>query len=220
MPIDEAYVEVADRIREFRDKYPGGSLRPVNVAKPFEIVNIGDLTFIVYVALALRGPEDINPGVGSAWVRFPGLTNYTRNSELQNAETSAWGRAIIASLGADARRIATAEDVRNAEAEAQQPARPAQSAQFGRRRRPPPSQGSSPRVKAIKERLSKLDEEHFAWTRTQAKLAEIPPIDGEDIRPYHLDKLEELITLAEIDQQQLPFTEVENEEERPLEVDD
>ena len=116
MPIDEAYVEVADRIREFRDKYPGGSLRPVNVAKPFEIVNIGDLTFIVYVALALRGPEDLNPGVGSAWVRFPGLTNYTRNSELQNAETSAWGRAIVASLGADARRIATAEDVRNANA--------------------------------------------------------------------------------------------------------
>jgi hypothetical protein len=40
-----------------------------------------------------------------------------KNSELQNAETSAWGRAIVACLAADTQKIATANDVRNRQAE-------------------------------------------------------------------------------------------------------
>ena len=38
MAFAEDYVDVAERIREFRDKHPDGSLRPLNVDKPFEIV--------------------------------------------------------------------------------------------------------------------------------------------------------------------------------------
>ena len=101
------YVDVAERIRIFRDKYPNGSLQPANLEKPFELVNIGEKTFLVYIAAAYRSPEDTRPGIGSAWEPFPGTTPYTKNSELMVAESSAWGRAIVAALAADTKRIAS-----------------------------------------------------------------------------------------------------------------
>jgi hypothetical protein len=53
-----------------------------------------------------------------AWEIFPGRTPYTRGSELQNAETSAWGRAIIAVGAADAKRgIASRQEVEARRAE-------------------------------------------------------------------------------------------------------
>jgi hypothetical protein len=107
------YVEVAERIREFRQLYPNGSLRPVDPANPYRIETIGDKTFIVYAAVAYRGPDDVQPGIGLAWEPFPGKTNFTRDSELQNAETSAWGRAIVAALAADTKKgIASADEMR------------------------------------------------------------------------------------------------------------
>lgn len=107
------YVEVAERIKEFRDKYPNGSLRPADLSQPYRIENIGDAVYIVVVAAAYRTPDDTLPGVGMAYEVFPGRTSYTRGSELQNAETSAWGRAIVAALAADTKRgIATADEVR------------------------------------------------------------------------------------------------------------
>jgi hypothetical protein len=52
--------------------------------------------------------------VGLAWEPVPGKTSYTRDSELQNAETSAWGRAIVAVLAADTKKgIASAEEVQS-----------------------------------------------------------------------------------------------------------
>lgn len=118
----DSYVDVPTRIAEFRDKHPDGSLQPVNPAEPFRIVEIGDRTFICYTAAAYRTPDDPRPGIGCAYEPFPGLTPYTRNSELMNAETSAWGRAIVAVLAADSRKIASAEEVRNRQAERDQPA--------------------------------------------------------------------------------------------------
>jgi hypothetical protein len=121
------YIDVAQRIAEFRAAWPGGSLRPADPAEPFRIVQaqgfekdgqVVTQTFIVVVAAAYRGPEDQAPGVGMAWEIFPGRTPYTRGSELQNAETSAWGRAIIAVGAADAKRgIASREEVQNRRAE-------------------------------------------------------------------------------------------------------
>jgi hypothetical protein len=53
-------------------------------------------------------------GRGSGWRTRSGRTNFTRGSELQNAETSAWGRAIVAALAADTRQgVASADEVRN-----------------------------------------------------------------------------------------------------------
>jgi len=108
------YVDVAARIAEFRAKYPDGYLAPLDRGHPYRIEQVGDRTFIVVVAAAHRTPDDTSPGVGMAWEPFPGRTPYTKDSELMNAETSAWGRAIIALGAADAKRgIASLEEVRN-----------------------------------------------------------------------------------------------------------
>lgn len=100
MPIDDSYNDVPARIAEFREKYPDGALQQHGL----QFVTVANVEWIVYTAAAYRSPEDPRPGHGTAWERVPGLTNFTRNSELQNAETSAWGRAIIAALAADAKK--------------------------------------------------------------------------------------------------------------------
>lgn len=116
--MDSSYIDVATRLVEFRDKHPEGCLQPADPAQPYRIETIGDTTWIVVVAAAYRTPDDPRPGIGMAYERFPGATPYTRNSELQNAETSAWGRAIVAALAADTKKgIASAEEIRNRRAE-------------------------------------------------------------------------------------------------------
>lgn len=108
------YVDVAARIALLRERHPEASLRPLNPERPFEIVEVQGRTFVTYAAACYRTPDDPAPGVGVAWEPFPGPTPYTRDSELQNAETSAWGRAIVAALAADTRGgVASAEEVRN-----------------------------------------------------------------------------------------------------------
>lgn len=105
------YVDVAERIRIFRERFPEGSLQPVNPADPFSTITIGDRTFVVYVAAAYRTPDDPRPGIGAAWELFPGRTPYTKDSELMVAETSAWGRAIVAVLAADSKKVASRNEV-------------------------------------------------------------------------------------------------------------
>lgn len=109
------YNEVQDRIVEFREKYPDGSLQ----SDPPEWVRDGkgDLVGVTLRALAFRTPDDARPGHGTAYEVFPGKTPYTKGSEVMNAETSAWGRALIAVGAADAKKgIASANEVRNAQA--------------------------------------------------------------------------------------------------------
>ena len=111
--LDPNYKQVPERIADFKEKHPEGRLRPADLARPFWFEQVGEKCFLVYVAAAYQSPEDPLPGIGCAWEPFPGTTPYTRNSELQNAETSAWGRAIVASLASESKTIASAEDVRN-----------------------------------------------------------------------------------------------------------
>lgn len=106
------YVDVAERIRIFRDRYPEGSLQPANPAEPYRIVDLGTAVFVVYIAAAYRHPDDPRPGIGSAWEPYPGRTPYTKDSELMVAETSAWGRAIVATLAADSKKVASLDEVR------------------------------------------------------------------------------------------------------------
>jgi len=111
-------VPVAERILSFRERFPEGTLRPADPSQPFRLVEVNGETFLAYTAAAYRTPDDPAPGIGCAWEPVPGKTNFTRNSELQNAESSAWGRAIIAVGAADAKKgIASSEDVRNRRAE-------------------------------------------------------------------------------------------------------
>lgn len=112
------YNTVAERLTEFRTKYPDGRLRPLDDDKPYTIEKIGNEYFVSVVACAYRTADDPTPAVGMAWEPFPGRTPYTKGSELQNAETSAWGRAIVAALAAETNRgIASREEVRNRDAE-------------------------------------------------------------------------------------------------------
>lgn len=115
------YNEVKDRLIEFRDKYPEGSLQQHDL----QFIDLGGKSWVVYTAAAYRAPDDPRPGHGSAWEQVPGATNFTRDSELQNAETSAWGRALIAVGAADAKKgIASADEVRNRREEEWSPAPP------------------------------------------------------------------------------------------------
>ena len=107
-PLD--YIDVASRIVEFRGKFPDGSLTQVDL----QFLNFAGKDWVVYTAAAYRSPEDQNPGIGTAWEPVPGPTRFTKDSEVQNAETAAWGRAMMASLAVDARKgIASSEEVRN-----------------------------------------------------------------------------------------------------------
>jgi hypothetical protein len=102
------YIDVAERIQHFVEKYPEGSLQTIG----WEIIEVTGTAFIVYRAAAYRTPDDERPGHGIAWEPFPGKTPYTRDSELMNAETAAWGRAIVA-LGLTAnRKIASRQEVK------------------------------------------------------------------------------------------------------------
>lgn len=108
-PLD--YIDVASRIIEFRTQYPTGSLTQKNLEF---IKDIGGKDWVVYTAAAYRTPDDICPGIGTAWEPIPGATNFTRDSEVQNAETAAWGRAMVAALAVDTKKgIASSEEVRN-----------------------------------------------------------------------------------------------------------
>lgn len=110
MSIDlKDYVDVAERIGIFREKYPNGSLQS-------EVIQYGPDVVIVK-ALAYRTPDDVRPGIGHASEVLPGKTPYTRDSELMVCETSAWGRAIVAVLAADTKRgVASKDEVARAQA--------------------------------------------------------------------------------------------------------
>lgn len=158
------YIDVAARIAEFRDKYPDGRLRPADSATPYRVEQIGGETFIVVVAAAHRDKDDTLPGVGMAYEVFPGKTPYTRGSELQNAETSAWGRAIVAALAADTKRgVASAEEVRNRVAEREEPL-------------PPPD----PRIQL--QRQIKAKAEELGWEVAEVLADFASRADGKDIR--------------------------------------
>lgn len=111
MAFAKDYVDVATRIRDFKNEYPTGSLQQVKV----EFHTIGDQTFVLYVAACYRTPDDPRPGIGSAWEPVPGKTPYTRDSEIMVAETSAWGRSIVAATGAETKNsgsVASLDEVK------------------------------------------------------------------------------------------------------------
>lgn len=127
--LDDSYNTVAERIVEFREKYPDGCLQQVRYellevpiyTKDKDSGEVGQSAVRVYIAFtaaAYRNADDKLPGIGTAWEPIPGPTSFTRDSEMQNAETAAWGRAIVAVLAADTRKgIATKDEIANRKGE-------------------------------------------------------------------------------------------------------
>src|SRR5512146_211724 len=103
------YVEVKDRIKLFLAAYPDGRL----VTDRVELWQDDGVPRVVVKALAYRSPDDTLPGVGWSWMTLPGTTSYTKGSELENTETSAWGRAFASlGIGID-KSIASANEVQS-----------------------------------------------------------------------------------------------------------
>src|SRR6185503_13893361 len=95
---------------DFFEAYPEGSFQ-----SECQFLQTDGRSAVVVKAYAFRTPEDPKPGHGLAFEFIPGKTPYTRDSELQNAETAAWGRAVVAVGAGDTKRtpIASREEVLN-----------------------------------------------------------------------------------------------------------
>jgi hypothetical protein len=104
-PKESGYVEVKDRVVEFYAKHPQGSLQS-------EVVLFNE-NVVVMKAFAFRSPEDTRPGVGHSQMQIPGPTTFTKGSEIENAETSAIGRAIAALGFSVHRSYASANEIEN-----------------------------------------------------------------------------------------------------------
>jgi len=106
----DGYIDVPSRIKLFMSRHPEGSLQ----MDPPEFIDIEGKKWVIGRAYAYRTPDDPRPGIGTAWEIVPGTTPFTRGSEIQNLETSAWGRAIGAlGIGIDA-SIATLDEIQHA----------------------------------------------------------------------------------------------------------
>ena len=102
------YVDVPTRFAMALERWP--ELRLVE-NRP-EVITLGDKTFIAVTVQAWRTPDDPIPAQATAWEPMPGLTPFTKNSEMMNASTSATGRVLglMMSFGP---KMASAEEVRN-----------------------------------------------------------------------------------------------------------
>lgn len=83
------YTTVNERILTFYDLYPQGFIS----THPAKIVDIAGHTFISVVAEVSCSPDGPTI-IAEAWEPFPGKTPYTKDSEQQNAATSAIGRCL------------------------------------------------------------------------------------------------------------------------------
>lgn len=104
------YIDVRERMAEFFSTYPEGSFQ-----SECQFLETDGRSAVVVKAIAYRYPDDPKPGHGLAYEFIPGKTPYTKDSELQNAETAAWGRAVVAVGAGDTKRspIASQQEVRN-----------------------------------------------------------------------------------------------------------
>lgn len=97
------YVDVAERLRSFYAQYPEARVETT-------IINLTENRVVVR-AEVYRTSDEVRPaGTGHSSLAIPGATPYTRGSELENCETSAVGRAIVAA-GLPSKRIASEDEV-------------------------------------------------------------------------------------------------------------
>lgn len=105
MAFVDDYVGVHERIDKFLEKYPDGRIQTA-------IAHLSE-SLVVMQATVYRDAGDERPIVAHSQLGIPGKTNFTRDSEVENAETSAVGRAL-AFMGFETKKgIASREEVRS-----------------------------------------------------------------------------------------------------------
>lgn len=97
------YVDVAERLREFYEKHPKGRVIT-------QLIDHSDKRVVVKAEVYREAGEAWPAGVGHSQMAIPGSTSYTRGAELENAETSAVGRALVMA-GLPSKRIASSDEV-------------------------------------------------------------------------------------------------------------
>lgn len=176
------YIDVNTRIVEFRTKHPEGSLQQLDL----KFIDFAGGSWVVFTAAAYRSADDQRPGIGTAWEPVPGRTPFTKDSEVQNAETAAWGRAIVAALAADTKRgIASAEEVRN--------------------RREEPSRGTSPADDPLITAKNVLHAAYltrhlrFDRDRATAEFEQWAAVPFDDATPEQLTEFAEVVRKGDAD---------------------
>lgn len=105
----EGYTTVQERLTLFYAKYPEGSIQ-------FEFMGVLEANpeMMWGIARAYRTPDDVRPGIGTAAELIQGKTPYSKGSEIQNLESSCWGRSV-GSLGLGLTKgIATKQEIQAA----------------------------------------------------------------------------------------------------------
>jgi hypothetical protein len=106
------YVDVKHRLNLALHKHP--DLRVVEDAP--ELITIGERVYIQCAVTVFRSADDLLPGRAYCWEVWPGRTPFTKDSEQQNGATSALGRCLgYMGFGIDT-GIASANEVRTAQA--------------------------------------------------------------------------------------------------------
>lgn len=86
----EDYREVPERVAEWYDRHPDARIET-------GIIRDDDVKVVMQARVYKTGEADELPtGTGHSYLDYPGATPFTRGSELENAETSAIGRALFA----------------------------------------------------------------------------------------------------------------------------
>lgn len=115
------YVDVKSRLRLALAKYP--DLTITELAP--RIIELPDgKTFVEAAVIVGRNADDPKPVQAYCWEPYPGKTPYTRDSEQQNASTSALGRALgYMGFGIET-SLASYQEVRNRQADQHPSAEP------------------------------------------------------------------------------------------------
>lgn len=110
MAFADDYISVNERVDKFLERYPDGRVQT-------EIAHLSD-ALVIMKAIVYRTADDVRPGIAHSQLSIPGKTNFTRDSEVENAETSAIGRAL-AFMGFETKKgIASREEVQSRQHEA------------------------------------------------------------------------------------------------------
>lgn len=166
------YVDVHTRLQLALERWP--ELR-VQESEP-TVVDVNGRLFIQVRTTVWRTPDDPLPAVAGTWQPFPGHNSFTKDSEMENASTSALGRALgLMGIGIQ-RSIASRDEVQRAQERRPKPPAippaPRAATKPAPEAAPAPTDGppamSNPAQRIIIEKLSRdLDREVLSGTELE-----------------------------------------------------